>query len=425
MTETVAIVGLGYVGLPVAVAIATKFKGTIGFDISKRRVTELQSGHDATGEIESAVLKQSGLKITDQAADMAGASVFIITVPTPIDDQNRPDLSPLKSACEFVGPNLKRGAIIVFESTVYPGVTEDYCGPLLERHSGLKRGRDFKLGYSPERINPGDKDHRFEMIIKVISAEDADALARVRSVYGAIVKAGLFEASSIQVAEAAKVLENTQRDLNIALMNELAIILDRMNISTRDVLAAAGTKWNFLKFTPGLVGGHCIGVDPYYLTAAAEALGYRPEVILAGRRVNDQMGAFIAEKAVKLMLKNGLNPVGANVGVFGATFKENVPDIRNSKSFDIVRELAAYGITAKLLDPHAQNDLVQHEYGCELVPFNTVQELDVLVFAVSHEVYLADLASMQEKLKPNGVLVDVKGVIPQGQRRSDVSYWSL
>ena len=425
MTETVAIVGLGYVGLPVAVAIATKFKGTVGFDISKRRVTELQSGHDATGEIESAVLKQSGLKITDQAADMAGASVFIITVPTPIDDQNRPDLSPLKSACEFVGPNLKRGAIIVFESTVYPGVTEDYCGPLLERHSGLKRGRDFKLGYSPERINPGDKDHRFEMIIKVISAEDADALARVRSVYGAIVKAGLFEASSIQVAEAAKVLENTQRDLNIALMNELAIILDRMNISTRDVLAAAGTKWNFLKFTPGLVGGHCIGVDPYYLTAAAEALGYRPEVILAGRRVNDQMGAFIAEKAVKLMLKNGLNPVGANVGVFGATFKENVPDIRNSKSFDIVRELAAYGITAKLLDPHAQNDLVQHEYGCELVPFNTVQELDVLVFAVSHKVYLADLASMQEKLKPNGVLVDVKGVIPQGQRRSDVSYWSL
>lgn len=425
MTETVAIVGLGYVGLPVAVAIATKFKGTVGFDISKRRVTELQSGHDATGEIESAVLKQSGLKITDQAADMAGASVFIITVPTPIDDQNRPDLSPLKSACEFVGPNLKRGAIIVFESTVYPGVTEDYCGPLLEKHSGLKRGRDFKLGYSPERINPGDKEHRFEMIIKVISAEDADALARVRSVYGAIVKAGLFEASSIQVAEAAKVLENTQRDLNIALMNELAIILDRMNISTRDVLAAAGTKWNFLKFTPGLVGGHCIGVDPYYLTAAAEALGYRPEVILAGRRVNDQMGAFIAGKAVKLMLKNGLNPVGANVGVFGVTFKENVPDIRNSKSFDIVRELAAYGITAKLLDPHAQNDLVQHEYGCELVPFNTVQELDVLVFAVSHEVYLADLASLQEKLKPNGVLVDVKGVIPQGQRRTDVSYWSL
>lgn len=425
MTETVAIVGLGYVGLPVAVAIAAKFKGTVGFDISKRRVTELQSGHDATDEIESAVLKQSGLKITDQAADMAGASVFIITVPTPIDDQNRPDLSPLKSACEFVGPNLKRGAIVVFESTVYPGVTEDYCGPLLEKHSGLKRGHDFKLGYSPERINPGDKEHRFEMIIKVISAEDADALARVRSVYGAIVKAGLFEASSIQVAEAAKVLENTQRDLNIALMNELAIILDRMNISTRDVLAAAGTKWNFLKFTPGLVGGHCIGVDPYYLTAAAEALGYRPEVILAGRRVNDQMGAFIAEKAVKLMLKNGLNPVGANVGVFGVTFKENVPDIRNSKSFDIVRELAAYGVTAKLLDPHAQNDLVQHDYGCELVPFSTVQELDVLVLAVSHEVYLADLVSMQEKLKPNGVLVDVKGVIPQGQRRTDVSYWSL
>ena len=425
MNEKVAIVGLGYVGLPVAVAIARKFSGAIGFDISARRVKALQEGHDATGEIDTETLKSSKLHVTDRADEMNGASFFIVTVPTPIDGQNRPDLSPLCKACEVIGPRLSQGGIVVFESTVYPGVTEDYCAPLLEKFSGLKRGVGFKLGYSPERINPGDKEHRFEKIKKVISAEDADSLARVRAVYGAIVEAGLFEASSIKVAEAAKVLENTQRDLNIALMNELAIILDRMDVSTADVLAAAGTKWNFLKFTPGLVGGHCIGVDPYYLTAAAEGLGYRPEVILAGRRVNDGMGAFIAEKTVKLMMQKGLNPQVAKIGIFGVTFKENVPDIRNSKVFDIVKELKAYGLSPMLTDPYVSSAHSEHEYGEAMVALNKVKDLDIMLLAVPHREYLENLSELHSHLKPGGIFVDVKSAVPARERRSDAIYWSL
>jgi len=313
---------------------------------------------------------------------------------------------------------------VVFESTVYPGVTEDYCAPLLEKYSGLKRSVDFKLGYSPERINPGDKDHSFSKILKVISAEDTESLARLRHVYGSVVEAGLFEASSIRVAEAAKVLENTQRDLNIALMNELSLILDRMGIKTSDVLAAAGTKWNFLNFTPGLVGGHCIGVDPYYLTAAAEGLGYRPEVILAGRRVNDGMGAFIAEKTVKLMLQKGIDPKSARIGIFGVTFKENVPDIRNSKVFDIVREFKSYGLAPLLTDPLAQSSDTQHEYGEELST-QVLENLDAMLFAVPHRLYIEDISELQKKLKSGGILIDVKSAIPAGRRRADVAYWSL
>ena len=424
MSEKIAVVGLGYVGLPVAVAIARKFSGTIGFDIAQRRIKALQEGHDATGEIDAETLKASNLKVTDKADDMKGASFFIVTVPTPIDGQNRPDLSPLHKACELIGPRLSKGGIVVFESTVYPGVTEDYCAPLLEQFSGLKRA-DFKLGYSPERINPGDKEHRFENIKKVISAEDEPSLTRVRAVYGAIVVAGLFEAGSIKVAEAAKVLENTQRDLNIALMNELSIILDLMGVKTSEVLAAAGTKWNFLKFTPGLVGGHCIGVDPYYLTAVAEGLGYRPEVILAGRRVNDGMGAFIAEKTVKLMMKKGINPATAKIGIFGVTFKENVPDIRNSKVFDIVKELKAYGLSPLLTDPVAISAHTEHEYGVCTVPVEELNDLDIAVLAVPHRAYLENLDQIHTRLKPNGIFIDVKAAVPTQAKRKDVTYWSL
>jgi len=423
MSDKVAIVGLGYVGLPVAMAIAEKFEGTVGFDISERRIGELKSGDDITGEFSAAELKSSTLTLTTNPKDMTGCNFFLVTVPTPIDGQNRPNLSPLENACELIGPFLAKGSIVVFESTVYPGVTEDYCAPLLEKYSGLKRSVDFKLGYSPERINPGDKHHSFSKILKVISAEDTESLARMRHVYGSVVEAGLFEASSIRVAEAAKVLENTQRDLNIALMNELSLILDRMGIKTSDVLAAAGTKWNFLNFTPGLVGGHCIGVDPYYLTAAAEGLGYRPEVILAGRRVNDGMSAFIAEKTVKLMLQKGIDPKSARIGIFGVTFKENVPDIRNSKVFDIVRELKSYGLAPLLTDPLAQSSDTQHEYGEELST-QALENLDAMLFAVPHRLYIEDISELQKKLKSGGILIDVKSAIPAARRRAEEAYWA-
>ena len=353
MSEKIAVIGLGYVGLPVAVALAKAFPATVGFDISKRRIDTLQKGEDWTGEIDTGTLQSCGLRVSGNPDDLAGATFFIITVPTPIDRERRPDLSPLEGACSFVGPALRKGAVVVFESTVYPGVTEDFCGPLLEKYSGLVCGRDFALGYSPERINPGDKQHRLETITKIVSADSAETLERVKAVYGAVVKAGLHVAPSIKVAEAAKVLENTQRDINIALMNELAIILDRMGVRTRDVLEAAGTKWNFLKFAPGLVGGHCIGVDPYYLTSCAEALGYHPQVILAGRRLNDDMGRFVAAKLIKLLVQAKKPVSGARVGVLGLTFKEDVPDLRNSKVPDIIAELKEFGITPIIHDPMA------------------------------------------------------------------------
>jgi UDP-N-acetyl-D-galactosamine dehydrogenase len=427
--ERVAIVGLGYVGLPVAVAMAERLGplgvDVTGFDISKRRIETLRAGHDYTREIDDARLAASGLQVSDDPDCLIGASAFIVTVPTPITEERRPDLSPLKAACETIGPRLSKGALVVFESTVYPGATEDFCGAELEAHSGLKRGVDFTLGYSPERINPGDTVHKLETITKIIAAEDADSLSRMRALYGAIVDAGLHEAPSIKVAEAAKVIENTQRDLNIALMNEIALIFDRMGIATRDVLAAAGTKWNFLPFTPGLVGGHCIGVDPFYLTAAAEKLNYRPEVILAGRRINDSMGEEIAQKTVKLLLAERVSLCDARVGVLGLTFKQDVPDIRNSKVPDILTELAEYGITPLVSDPHANPDEAAHEYGVELSAIEALHDLDALILAVNHAEFIAEGSDLAKRLKPGGLLVDVKSALDRDSLPENIGYWSL
>jgi UDP-N-acetyl-D-glucosamine/UDP-N-acetyl-D-galactosamine dehydrogenase len=423
--EKIAVVGLGYVGLPVAVALAKQFKSVVGFDISARRIESLAKFDDWTGEISSDELKDSGLKVSAKPDALAGSNFFIVTVPTPIDGERRPDLSPLEGACAFIGPVLRPGSVVVFESTVYPGVTEEFCGPLLEKYSGLKQGKDFKLGYSPERINPGDKLHRLESITKIISAEDNETLQRLKRVYGAIITAGLYEAQSIKVAEAAKVLENTQRDINIALMNELAIILDRMSIRTKDVLDAAGTKWNFLKFTPGLVGGHCIGVDPYYLTSAAEAHGYHPQVILAGRRLNDDMGRFIASKTVKLLVKAGKNPNAARVGILGLTFKENVPDLRNSKVPDIARELKEFGIEALVHDPLANAEMATHEYGLKLANLSVFQNLDAVILAVNHLSYVDDLDAVLKMLGPQGVFIDVKSAVDPQLLPPSFTYWSL
>ncbi len=431
--ETIAVVGLGYVGLPVAVAFAERLGGgtkagrarVVGFDISRRRIEALQAGHDTTREITDARLAASGLIVSDDPAAIEGASLIIVTVPTPITAERRPDLSPLKSACETIGPRMATGALVVFESTVYPGATEDFCGALLEAHSGMVRGRDFTLGYSPERINPGDQVHRLESIIKIIAAEDAGSLARMRAAYGAIVDAGLHEAPSIKVAEAAKVIENTQRDLNIALMNEIALIFDKMDIRTQDVLAAAGTKWNFLPFTPGLVGGHCIGVDPYYLTAAAEKLDYRPEVILAGRRINDSMGGAIAQKTVKLLAGRGVALGTARVGILGLTFKQDVPDIRNSKVPDIIAELRDYGIEPLVGDPLANADDARREYGLDLCEDNVLTDLDALILAVNHAEYIADPAALLARVKPGGIVVDVKSAINPAIVGEGLTYWSL
>ncbi len=368
MERGFAVVGLGYVGLPVALALAKQFTPVIGFDISSRRIDELRNGRDVTGEVSEAELRASRLILSSDPDALDQASFFIVTVPTPIDSARHPDLSPLESACALIGPRLRPGSVVVFESTVYPGLTRDICGPLLAKSSGLRQGIDFKLGYSPERINPGDREHRLETITKIVSGEDDDTLERVAAVYGRIVRAGIHRAPSIEVAEAAKVIENTQRDLNIALMNELAIIFDRLEIPTRDVLAAAGTKWNFLGFTPGLVGGHCIGVDPYYLTARAEAVGYYPEVILAGRRINDGMGGYIARRLVKLLIAAERPVKGAKVGILGITFKENVPDLRNSRVPDIIVELREFGIEPMISDPHADAEMVRHEYALDLIP---------------------------------------------------------
>jgi UDP-N-acetyl-D-glucosamine/UDP-N-acetyl-D-galactosamine dehydrogenase len=425
MNETIAVIGLGYVGLPVAAALAKKFPGTVGFDISEKRVSELQSGHDRTGEISAAEMAQTSLRLTNDPNALADASFLIVTVPTPIDSENRPDLGPIKSACRLIAPRLKKGAIIVFESTVYPGVTDDVAGPLLESESGLKRGVDFKLGYSPERINPGDKVHRLESIIKIVSAEDEESLGRVKAVYGAIIEAGLHVASSIKVAEAAKVIENTQRDVNIALMNELALIFDRMGICTSEVLAAAGTKWNFLPFTPGLVGGHCIGVDPYYLTCAAERYGYRAEVILSGRRINDEMGANIGRKTIKLLIKKGKSLDHAKVGIFGLTFKEDVPDLRNSKVPDIVKELREYGIHPLIHDPLANAEEAANEYGLSLSPLEDMNNLDALILAVNHKQYRGEGSKLYGRLAAEAVVIDVKSMLDRGDIPHGAEYWGL
>ena len=427
MSERVAVIGLGYVGLPVALAFARKFPGSIGFDINVEKVKELRAGVDRTGEVSSEVLKASTLEMTWDPQVLAQATFFVVAVPTPVDVNNRPDLTPVVKASETVGRVLKKGDVVVYESTVYPGVTEDICGPILAKLSGLKQGVDFKLGYSPERINPGDKLHTLERITKVVSGEDGPTLERVAATYGAIIEAGVFKATSIKVAEAAKVIENTQRDLNIALMNELALIFDRMGIRTRDVLAAAGTKWNFLKFTPGLVGGHCIGVDPYYLTTKAEELGYQPQVILAGRRINNEMGPYVAQRTVKLLVHAGLPVKGARVGVLGLTFKEDVADIRNSKVPDIIKELKEFGIEAKLTDPFADPAETKHEYGLSVTPLDELKDLDALILAVSHKQYVGQpLSFLIDRIKPGGVLVDVKSAInPADVPAGRVSYWCL
>ena len=426
MTEKIAVIGLGYVGLPVAVALGQVFGDVIGFDINIKRVSDLQNGVDHTNETTSAELQAAKVTYTHDRAALKDATFFIVTVPTPIDAQQRPDLSPLASSCQTIGPFLKRGDLVVFESTVYPGVTEDYCAPLLEKISGLKSGVDFFLGYSPERINPGDPERKFSTILKIIAAQDGASLKRVREVYGAVVKAGLYEAPSIKVAEAAKVIENTQRDLNIALMNELAMIFHRVGIRTKDVLDAAGTKWNFLKFTPGLVGGHCIGVDPYYLTTEAERLGYFPHLILAGRRINDGMGIFIAEQIVKKLIAIDRPVKKARVGILGITFKEDVPDLRNSRVPDIIHALKEYSIDCLLHDPHADALEVQDEYGLTLTGLENFAELDVLILAVAHETYKKlPLAALLDPLAPGGLLVDIKSTIDPVMLPADYHYWSL
>jgi UDP-N-acetyl-D-glucosamine/UDP-N-acetyl-D-galactosamine dehydrogenase len=426
MERGFAVVGLGYVGLPVALALARKFAPVVGFDISKRRIAELRDARDVTREIAEAELRATPLRLSDDPEALGEASFFVVTVPTPIDAGRRPDLAPLESACALVGPRLQPGSIVVFESTVYPGLTRGVCGPLLAAASGLRQGTDFKLGYSPERINPGDREHRLETIMKIVAGEDEETLERVAAVYGRIVEAGIHRASSLEVAEAAKVIENTQRDLNVALMNELAIIFDRLGIPTREVLAAAATKWNFLPFTPGLVGGHCIGVDPYYLTARAEAAGYYPQVILSGRRINDGMGGFVARRLVKLLIAEERPVKGARVGILGLTFKENVPDLRNSRVPDILAELGEFGVDALVADPLADPGAARREYGVELVPFEGLTELDGLVFAVPHRVYReAGWKRLFAALAPGGVFIDVKSAIPRAAVPTGVRYWSL
>lgn len=426
MSERIGIIGLGYVGLPVALAFARKFPGAVGFDLHVEKVEELKRGHDRNHEQAPEVLRETTLKMTSDPADLKGCTFFVVAVPTPVDKNNVPDLGPVERASETVGHALGKGAVVVYESTVYPGVTEDVCGPILERSSGLKRGADFKLGYSPERINPGDKEHALEKITKVVSAEDAESLERVARAYGAIVDAGVHRATSIKVAEAAKVIENTQRDLNIALMNELAIIFDRMGIRTSDVLAAASTKWNFLRFKPGLVGGHCIGVDPYYLTMKAQQLGYQPEVILAGRRINNNMGSYVAARAVKLLIDADITVKNARVGVLGLSFKEDCNDIRNSKVPDILRELRQFGIEALVHDPIANPHEAMREYGTKLVAIEELGGLDALILAVSHKWYLnLGQTRLLSMVRDGGIVLDVKSVLDPLRIDRPVRYWSL
>ena len=420
-----AIIGLGYVGLPVAVAFARLGNDIIGFDIDRKRVDELRSGNDRTREVEPGELAARGLRFEHDAACLRDADFYIVTVPTPIDAAHRPDLGAMLAASNTVGGVLRRGDIVVYESTVYPGAVEEDCVPVLEKKSGLVAGRDFTVGYSPERINPGDKVHRFETIVKVVSGQDARTLDIVADVYASVVTAGIHRAPSIKVAEAAKVIENTQRDLNIAFMNELAAILHKLGIDTGDVLAAAGTKWNFLKYQPGLVGGHCIGVDPYYLTYRAEKAGYHPEVILAGRRINDGMGEWVARECVRsLMLRNCTNAV---VTVLGMTFKEDVPDIRNSRVIDIVRELERFGLRVQVHDPLALPDDAFHEYGVTLAKMDELKPADAVILAVAHQDYVDGGWPLMERLlkNRNGTVLDVKSRLDRGANPKGIDLWRL
>jgi UDP-N-acetyl-D-galactosamine dehydrogenase len=421
----IAVIGLGYVGLPVAAAFARGGYPVVGFDIDATRVDELRAGLDRTCEVETSDLTLSLLSFSGEAAAFRACDFFIVTVPTPIDGARRPDLGAMLEASHQVGAALKKGDIVVYESTVYPGAVEEECVPILERFSGLKSGSDFNVAYSPERINPGDKKHRFETITKIVSAQNSETLDIVASVYGSVVTAGIHRAPSIKVAEAAKVIENTQRDLNIAFMNELSLIFRALDIDTGDVLAAAGTKWNFLAFQPGLVGGHCIGVDPYYLTYRAERAGYHPEVILAGRRINDEMGRRIARECIRGLLRR--KGRGGVVTILGMTFKENVPDIRNSRVIDIVRELQSFGVTVQISDPLADARAVAEEYGVTLTDLDALQPADAVIVAVAHDRYLEAGWPLIQRLLGDGagLVLDVKMKLDRSSRPAGVELWRL
>ncbi len=425
--DRIAVVGLGYVGLPLAVHLSRHFD-VLGYDLSGRRIRELQSGLDRTLEVDGEELKKAAIEYTDNPERLSECRLIVVAVPTPIDRHRIPDLAPLLGAATAAGKYMSPGSCVVFESTVYPGATEEDCVPIMERESGLKFGVDFTVGYSPERINPGDKVHTVDRIVKVVSGSDQATLELLSLVYGKIVSAGIHKAASIKVAEAAKVIENTQRDLNIALMNELSMIFDKMGIDTTEVLEAAGTKWNFLPFRPGLVGGHCIGVDPYYLTFRAESLGYHPEMILAGRRINDGMGKYIAERAAKMLIRAGRRVKDARVGILGVTFKENVPDLRNTRVVDIIEELKEYGVDVLVHDPMADPEEARKYYGVRLSALEEFVGLDAVIVAVSHEQYrktgISGIAKMCENGEP--VVLDVKGMFnPAEAAENGVVYWRL
>ncbi|MGE4341606.1 MAG: nucleotide sugar dehydrogenase [Bacilli bacterium] len=427
---SISLIGLGYVGMPIAVAFAKKVK-VIGFDISNEKIETYKIGIDPTREVGNDVIKNTSVIFTSDETKLKNSLFHIIAVPTPVNSDHTPDLKPVESASRTVGRNLIPGSIVVYESTVYPGVTEEVCIPILEKESGLKCGIDFKVGYSPERINPGDTVHRLETIVKVVSGMDEDSLDTIAKVYELVVSAGVYRAPSIKVAEAAKVIENSQRDINIAFMNELSIIFNKMNIDTKSVLEAAGTKWNFLQFYPGLVGGHCIGVDPYYLTYKAEQLGYHSQIILSGRRINDDMGRYVAENLVKQLIKADIPVKGANVAIFGFTFKENCPDTRNTRVIDIVNELKEYGINVLIVDPVAHSHEAKKEYGIELKTINEISKVDAIVVAVAHEVFKKmDLKTINSFFEQNGqktrVIADLKGILDKAiYENSNYLYWRL
>ncbi|EMF0141492.1 nucleotide sugar dehydrogenase [Enterococcus hirae] len=424
--EKISLVGLGYVGMPIAVAFAKKV-GVIGFDLNEEKIGQYKSGVDPTKEVGDKAIQETTVEFTSNPEDLKKAKFHIVAVPTPVNDDHTPDLTPVESASRTVGQNLVKGSIVVFESTVYPGVTEDICIPILEEESGLKCGEDFKVGYSPERINPGDKIHRLETIVKIVSGMDEESLDTIAKVYELVVEAGVHRASGIKVAEAAKVIENSQRDINIAFMNELSIIFHKMGIDTKEVLEAAGTKWNFLKFYPGLVGGHCIGVDPYYLTHKAEQLGYHSQVILAGRRINDDMGKEVANSAIKLLIQNKKSVSNAKVGIFGFTFKENCPDTRNTKVIDIVNELNEYGLEPVVFDPEADADEAHRIYGVEFANESDMNELDIAIIAVNHSQFAKkDNQYWLDKVNNPKIIMDLKGMLDKNEMEAnDASYWRL
>lgn len=428
--EKISLVGLGYVGMPIAVAFSKKVK-VVGFDLNAKKIELYKNGIDPTNEVGNEAIKACTVDFTADESKLKEAKFHIVAVPTPVNDDHTPDLSPVEGASEIVGRNLTKGAIVVYESTVYPGVTEDVCVPILERESGLKCGVDFKVGYSPERINPGDKVHRLENITKIVSGMDAETLDEVAKVYELVVEAGVHRAESIKVAEAAKVIENSQRDINIAFMNELSIIFNKMGIDTQSVLKAAGTKWNFLKFYPGLVGGHCIGVDPYYLTYKAEEMGYHSQIILSGRRINDDMGKYVAESTVKNLIKADVSIKNAKVAILGFTFKENCPDTRNTKIVDIYNELKEYGITAQIADPAADADEAKRLYGIRFVDMASIKDCDAVILAVAHEQFKDLSAADFDKMFKAGdnsqkVLVDIKGLLDRkAYEAAGYNYWRL